>query len=181
MKREMFYHIVSMLGPHIVRQDTANMCWPIPPDKRVTMAIMKPASPSSLRYIVNQLGVAACTVRLATHEACQLLKEISANKIIHLVNLQQVTDGFNEKGFPNCVGALDSTHIPVLCPLEMGRTYTNRKGYASMILQAVVNHQDWFTNISGGPAARMMCPCSETPLCLPLWRKDTVNPVWNRQ
>ncbi|KYO22797.1 hypothetical protein Y1Q_0003279 [Alligator mississippiensis] len=116
----------------------------IPPDKRVTMAIMKLASPSSLRYIMNQFGVAACTVRLATHEVCQLLKEIAANKIIHLVNPQQAIDGFNEKRFPSCVKTLDSTHIPVLCPEG---AFTNRKRYASLILQAMVDHQGWFMNI----------------------------------
>ncbi|KYO26539.1 hypothetical protein Y1Q_0002165 [Alligator mississippiensis] len=67
MMREMFYHIVSMLGPHIVRQDT-DMRWAIPPDKRVAMVIMKLSSPSSLRYITNQFGIAACTIGLATRE-----------------------------------------------------------------------------------------------------------------
>ncbi|KYO36165.1 hypothetical protein Y1Q_0020660 [Alligator mississippiensis] len=146
MKREMFYYIVSMLGSHITRQDT-NMGQAIPPDKRVAMAIVKLASSYSLCYIANQFGMAACTVRQATGEVCQLLKDIAANKIIYLVNLQQVTDDFNEKGFPNCVGALDSTHIPLLCPAGSERTYTNRKGHASMILQAVVDHRGWFTYI----------------------------------
>ncbi|KYO26497.1 hypothetical protein Y1Q_0002131 [Alligator mississippiensis] len=123
------------------------MRWAIPPDKRVAMAIMKLASPSSLRYIEDQFDVAACMVGLATHEVCQLFKEIAANKIIHLVNPQQVIDAFNEKGFPNCVEALEGTHIPVLCSEGGGRTYTNRKGYAFMILQAMVDHQGWFMNM----------------------------------
>ncbi|KYO37566.1 hypothetical protein Y1Q_0015788 [Alligator mississippiensis] len=74
MKRKMFYHIILMLGPHVTRQDT-NMRQAIPPDKRVGMAIMKLASPFSRYYIANQFGVAACIVRLATCEVCQLLKE----------------------------------------------------------------------------------------------------------
>ncbi|KYO36965.1 hypothetical protein Y1Q_0000845 [Alligator mississippiensis] len=67
MKREMFYHIVLMLEPHIMRQDT-NVHQAIPPDKRIATAIIKLASPSSFCYIVNQSGMAACTVGLATHE-----------------------------------------------------------------------------------------------------------------
>ncbi|KYO40983.1 hypothetical protein Y1Q_0013729 [Alligator mississippiensis] len=139
MKRDMFYHIISMLGPHIVRQDT-NMRLAIPPDKKVAMAIMKLASSSNLHYIVNQFSVATC----------QLFKDITANKIIHLANPQQVIDSFNKKGFLNCIGALDSTHIPVLCPAGRGRAFTNRKGYVSVILQTMVDHQGWFMNIYTG-------------------------------
>ncbi|KYO34831.1 hypothetical protein Y1Q_0009670 [Alligator mississippiensis] len=134
--RKMFYHIVSMLGPHIVKQDS-NMRQAIPPDKRMAMAIMKLATPNSLHDIANQFGMAPCTARLATHEVCHLLKDMAANKFICLANPQQVIDGFNDKGFPNCMGALDSTHIPVLCPLGRWRSFTNRKGFASVILQAM--------------------------------------------
>ncbi|KYO38111.1 hypothetical protein Y1Q_0007236 [Alligator mississippiensis] len=132
----------------MMRQDT-NMHPGIPPDKRVAMAIMKLASPSSLCYIANQLGMAACMVRQPNGEVCQLLKEIATN-IIHQENLQEVIDGFNEKGFLNCMGALDSTHIPVLCPARSGKIYTKRKRYTSVILQVIVDHQDWFTNIFTG-------------------------------
>ncbi|KYO31268.1 NADH dehydrogenase [ubiquinone] flavoprotein 1, mitochondrial [Alligator mississippiensis] len=85
------------------------------------MAIMNLASPSSLRCIANQFSGVACTARLATHEVCHLLKKIASNRIIRLANPQQVIDGFNAKGFPNCMGALDSTHIPVLCPGSISR------------------------------------------------------------
>ncbi|KYO20101.1 hypothetical protein Y1Q_0010682 [Alligator mississippiensis] len=138
-----------MLEPHIARQDTS-MCRTIPPDRRVAMAIIKLASPSSLHCIMNQFGVAACMARLASCDVCHLVKEIASKKIINLANLQQVIDGFNEKGLLNCVKVLDSTHIPVLCPVGRGRAFTNRKGYAFMILQAMVDHWGWFINICIG-------------------------------
>ncbi|KYO44563.1 hypothetical protein Y1Q_0005922 [Alligator mississippiensis] len=142
-----------MLGPHVMRQNT-NMRQAIPPDERVAVAIMKLASSSSLRYVMNQFGMAACMVGLVTHEVCQLLNEIASNKMICLANLQQITDGFNKKGFPNCVEALGSTHIPMLCPAGRGRAFTNRKGYASVILQGMVNHWGCFMNIYSGRAGR---------------------------
>ncbi|KYO44505.1 hypothetical protein Y1Q_0023108 [Alligator mississippiensis] len=118
------------------------------------MAIVKLASPTSLCCIANQFGMAACMVGQVTHEVCQLLRDIASNKVISLVNPQQVMDGFNEKEFLNCLGALDSTHIPVLCPAGSGKLYTKRKGYASMILQAMVDHCGWFMNIFTGWADR---------------------------
>ncbi|XP_019411082.1 PREDICTED: putative nuclease HARBI1 [Crocodylus porosus] len=154
MKRKTFYRSVSMLRPHIVRQET-NMHWAIQPDKRVVVAIMKLASPSSLQNFANQFGMSACTAGWATQEVSHLLKEITLNKIIHLANPQQVIDGFNTKGVPNCVGALDSTHIPVPYPVGRGRAFTNRKGYASMTLQAVVDPRGWFINTYTGWVSSM--------------------------
>ena len=39
--------------------------------------------------------------------------------------------------FPNTFGAIDGTHIPVTAPADGGRDFVNRKGWASVILQAV--------------------------------------------
>ncbi|CAM4587029.1 unnamed protein product [Lepidochelys kempii] len=53
-------------------------------------------------------------------------------------------------GFPNCGGAIDGMHIPILGPDRQGSQYINRKGYFSMVLQALVDHKGCFTNISVG-------------------------------
>ncbi|CAM5153580.1 unnamed protein product [Natator depressus] len=48
-------------------------------------------------------------------------------------------------GFPNCGGAIDGTHIPILGPDHQGCQYINRKGYFSM-----VDHKGRFTSINVG-------------------------------
>ncbi|CAM4718891.1 unnamed protein product [Lepidochelys kempii] len=53
-------------------------------------------------------------------------------------------------GFPNCGGVIDGTHIPILAPELQGSQYINRKGYFSMVLQALVNHNVRFTNVNVG-------------------------------
>ncbi|KYO43776.1 hypothetical protein Y1Q_0010056 [Alligator mississippiensis] len=146
MTRETFNHIISMLGLQIVRQDTV-MCWAFTPENRVAMTIMKLATPSSLHYIANQFCMGPCTARLATHEVYQLLQDIVANNFICLGSPQEVIDGFSAMRFSNCVGALDSTHILMQSPLGTREgSFTNRKGFASMILQAM-DHWGWFMNI----------------------------------
>ena len=39
--------------------------------------------------------------------------------------------------FPQAYGAIDGTHVPVTAPFEGYRDYVNRKGWTSVILQAV--------------------------------------------
>jgi hypothetical protein len=42
-------------------------------------------------------------------------------------------------GFPMCCEAIDRTHIPIIAPTENHADYVNRKGYQSIVMQAVVD------------------------------------------
>ena len=42
-------------------------------------------------------------------------------------------------GFPQVAGAIDGTHIPIIRPTETAYDDYNRKGYYSIIMQAVVD------------------------------------------
>jgi hypothetical protein len=48
------------------------------------------------------------------------------------------TSMVNHEGFPNCGGAIDSTHIPIIAPSESHGDYLNRKGYYSLIMQGSI-------------------------------------------
>nr|XP_022899862.1 putative nuclease HARBI1 [Onthophagus taurus] len=47
---------------------------------------------------------------------------------------------FRQNGFPMVIGAMDGSHIKIDKPSEDSDSYINRKGYYSIQMQAVCNH-----------------------------------------
>jgi hypothetical protein len=50
-----------------------------------------------------------------------------------------VVNGFAKLVFPQTIGAIDGTHIPIIAPSENSSDFYNRKGYYSIIMQAVAD------------------------------------------
>uniref|UniRef100_K7EYP6 DDE Tnp4 domain-containing protein n=1 Tax=Pelodiscus sinensis TaxID=13735 RepID=K7EYP6_PELSI len=61
---------------------------------------------------------------------------------------------FAALGFPNCGGALDATHIPIRAPEHRAAHFTNKKGYCSIVLQALVDHRGHFLDVCAGWSGR---------------------------
>ena len=49
-----------------------------------------------------------------------------------------------------CAGAIDGTHIPIIAPTESRTVYVNRKGFHSVIVQAVVDSNYLFRDVVVG-------------------------------
>ena len=53
--------------------------------------------------------------------------------------LKQVVDGFEDKwGYLQCAGAIDGCHIPISASALNHTDYYNRKGWYSILVQAIV-------------------------------------------
>jgi hypothetical protein len=50
-------------------------------------------------------------------------------------------------GIPYAIGAIDGSHIPIKAPKEYPMDYYNRKGFYSIVLQAVVDSYGRFIDI----------------------------------
>ena len=63
-------------------------------------------------------------------------------------SLRRIVDGFVSKwDFPQCTGAIDSSHIPIIDPTENLVDYYNRRGHHSVMRQAVVDHECKFLDV----------------------------------
>ena len=65
-------------------------------------------------------------------------------------------EGFKvDHGFPQCVGAVDGTHIPIISPQDCPADYYNGKEWHSIILQGVVDHEGRFIDVYIGWPGRV--------------------------
>ena len=64
-------------------------------------------------------------------------------KYVHVPSddrLLEILDVFRLRwGFSQTIGAIDRIHIPILKPLDSAADYYNRKGYYSVLMQALVS------------------------------------------
>ena len=65
--------------------------------------------------------------------------------------MRKVIEEFeNLWGFPQVIGAIDGSHIPILKPRESASDFYNRKGFYSVLVQAVVDSRGHFINANIG-------------------------------
>ena len=74
-------------------------------------------------------------------------------------HLREVIDGFEHRwGFPQTVGEIDGTHVPILKPQDSASDYFNRKRYYSILTQAVVDYKGFFIDVNiGWPGKVVTC------------------------
>ncbi|XP_053861194.1 uncharacterized protein LOC128823112 [Malaclemys terrapin pileata] len=149
MRKGTFMKLCDLLSPALKHQNT-KMRVALTVEKRVAIALWKLATPDSYQSVGNQFGVGKSTVGAAVMQVAKAITELLLPKIVTLGNVHVIVDGFAAMGFPNCGGVIDGTHIPILAPDHQGSQYINRKGYISMVLQALVDHKGRFTNINVG-------------------------------
>ena len=96
-------------------------------------------------------GDGLSSVCVIVHQVCEAIVVLLGPQYIKLPQgegWQTVVDGFLQRWqFPQCVGAMDGSHIPIIAPPVNAKDYYNRKGFHSILLQGVVDHQCRFMDI----------------------------------
>ena len=158
MSQGTFQYICIELKPIIEKKDSA-MRQAIPLEQRVAIALWRLATNSEYRTIAHLFGVSRSSVCVIVQEVCDAIVQLLLPKYIQVpqgARLRAIVEGFEQKwGYPQCVGAIDGSHIPIVSPGDYPADYHNRKGWHSIIVQAVVDHECRFWNINVGWPGRV--------------------------
>lgn len=168
MSRSTFNYICSQLSPYIQKQNT-QMRDCVPVEQRVALTLWRLATNADYRSISQLFGLGRSTVCEIFHECCSIIAEKLLPCFVRIPtgdDLKEIIEGFESSwGFPQVVGAIDGSHIPITRPIHNQADYYNRKGFHSIILQAVVDYRYMFIDICvGWPGrvhdARVLCNSS---------------------
>ena len=121
---------------------------------RVAITLWCLATTCEYRTIAHLFGIGRSTLCGIVHETCDAIVSLLIGTYIVFPTgecLRRVVDGFENKwGYPQCAGAIDGCHIPISAPALNHTDYYNRKGWYSMVVQAIVDHDYIFRDICVG-------------------------------
>ena len=119
-------------------------------EKWVAITLWRLGTNQEYRSLAHLFGVGTSSVCVIVHEVYAAIVQCLMDKYIRIPKGEQAVEvikGFKEVwGFPQCFGAVDGSHIPVMAPHGRATEYYNRKGFYSIVLQALVNHEYLFMN-----------------------------------
>ncbi|MBN3297115.1 HARB1 nuclease, partial [Amia calva] len=150
MSKRTFTYVCNELPSLLQWRDSWFRC-AVPVEKKVSITIWKLATNVKYRIIGHLFGVTVCR---SIHEVCHAVDKHlqprhlcrpNHDKFVELCNY------FNSRwGFPQCVGAIFGSYIPVIAPEEFHHDYFNKKGRHSVIHQGVIDGHGRFWHICVG-------------------------------
>ena len=144
-----FEFILDQIQQEISRKITP-MRDPVTAKRRLALTLYYLSATAEYRTVANLFGVSRSFV-------CQCVREVSLAvikrfpKVITFPkgdDLLEVLQGYEERwGFPMCAGAIDGTHVPIIAPADSHIEYVNRKGFHSIVMQAVTDCNYMFRDV----------------------------------
>ena len=126
----------------------------LPVEKQIAITLWRLGTNIEYRSLSHLFGVGLSTVCVCVNDVCRAIVAHLTARYISIPSeerLRSIVDGFMAKcGIPQCVGAIDSTHVPIIAPTENPLDYFNRKGYHSIVVQGLVDHEYRFLDVYAG-------------------------------
>ena len=155
MRRSTFDKLVHDFRPFIQGQQT-HWRHPIGVEKKVVVTLFKLMHGVCIPLVADKAALGKSTVHDILRQVCSAI----ANNFGHLISwpsgrrLARVTTAFQSKQWmPNCIGAIDGSHVYIAAPPNsiVAADHRNRYKTFSILLQAVVDTKCYFTSINTGP------------------------------
>ena len=101
-------------------------------EKRVAITLCRLGTNQEYRSVAHLFAVGISSVCNIVHEVCKAIVECLSDKYLTLPKgerAMEVVKEFEELwGFPQCFGAIDGSHNPILAPHDSATDYYNQKG-----------------------------------------------------
>ena len=151
MSKETFMSLCDEVRPFLQKQSTA-MRDALSVETQVAAPLYYLTDEGRFRKVANAFGIGKSTVSTKIREVCMVITNYLGPKFIKLPStieeVEMLTAGFyRAHNFPQCIGAIDGTHIPIKQPSENGVDYMNRKDFFSHNVQAVCDYNYRFIDV----------------------------------
>ena len=144
-----FYRLTNLLRP-FAREGSTNACHDsLSLEKRLAITLYYLKDQASMKMTANSFGIARCTVGRVVEDICTLISEnICLSFISEKNDVLNATSCFLQKfGFPQVIGCVDGTHIPIKQPSENAHDNFSYKLYNTLNCQAICDAYGKFINV----------------------------------
>ena len=147
------------MKPKITKK-TTRFRLPISPEEKLAITLRFLAIGETYKSLMYQYRVSEVSISRFVPEVCQVIIESFMEEYMSLPDSKEkwlsVAKEFEEKWqFPNCVGAIDGKHVPLINPFNSGSTYFNYKSFFSIVLLALVDAEYKFLYVNVGCQGRI--------------------------
>lgn len=152
LDRSSFLKLLNLIAPYITEPSYAVRYDAISTEKKLAMTLYYLKDQGSFRMTANTFGCGISTVSKVIREICHVLADKIGPKLIKFPQtVEDIELGisiFQKKfGFPQAIGCVDGTHIPIKRPSENSHDYFCYKQRFSINVQAICDANGLFTDV----------------------------------
>ncbi len=151
MSQTNFVKLCDEIRPLITLQ-TTTMRRPLSPERQLAIMLYYLSDGGRMLKTANAFGCAVPTVSKVVNRVTTAISSHLVEKYISLPKTEAEVQGmaasfYKAFGFPQCIGAIDGTHIPLKKPSKNPVDFINRKGFYSLNVQACVDYSYCFFDV----------------------------------